>query len=74
MLVDLDEEREVVHDGKGTCIYEGMRLKGWPVLTVSRGRVVFEDGEVDESTSGGGLCVTRPDLGRVGTRRPLRVA
>jgi dihydroorotase-like cyclic amidohydrolase len=67
VLVDLDEEREVVHDGKGTCIYEGMRLKGWPVLTVSRGRVVFEDGEVDESTSGGGLCVTRPDRVSAGT-------
>ena len=60
VLVDLDEERDVVHDGKGTCIYEGMRLKGWPVMTVSRGRVVYEDGEVDEETSGGGLCVTRP--------------
>jgi dihydroorotase-like cyclic amidohydrolase len=67
VLVDLDEEREVVHDGKGTCIYEGMRLKGWPVLTVSRGRVVFEDGEVDESTSGAGLCVTRPDSASAGT-------
>jgi dihydroorotase-like cyclic amidohydrolase len=66
VLVDLDEEREVVHDGKGTCIYEGMRLKGWPVLTVSRGRVVFENGEVDESTSGGGLCVTRPERAGAG--------
>jgi len=74
VLVDLDEEREVVHDGKGTCIYEGMRLKGWPVLTVSRGRVVFENGEVDESTSGGGLCVTRPDRASAGTGRPLRAA
>jgi dihydroorotase-like cyclic amidohydrolase len=60
VLVDLDEERDVIHDGKGTCIYEGMHLKGWPVLTVSRGRVVYEDGDVDEETSGGGLCVTRP--------------
>jgi dihydroorotase-like cyclic amidohydrolase len=60
VLVDLDEEREVVHTGKGTCIYEGMRLKGWPVLTVSRGRVVFEDDEVDSDTSGLGRCVTRP--------------
>ncbi|MGH3691663.1 MAG: dihydroorotase [Microbacterium sp.] len=60
VLVDLDEEREVVHDGKGTCIYDGMRLKGWPVLTVSRGQIVFEDPEVDRDTSGHGLCVTRP--------------
>ena len=60
VLVDLDEEREVVHEGKGTCIYEGMHLKGWPVLTVSRGRVVFEQGEVDPGASGHGRCVTRP--------------
>lgn len=61
VLVDLDEEREVVHDGKGTCIYEGMRLRGWPVLTVARGRVVFEEGKVDPDASGRGRCVTRPD-------------
>ncbi|MER3412379.1 MAG: amidohydrolase [Thermoleophilia bacterium] len=60
VLVDLDEEREVVHGGKGTCIYEGMRLKGWPVLTVSRGRVIFESGEVEPDASGHGRCVTRP--------------
>ena len=61
VLVDLDEEREVVHDGHGTCIYEGMKLKGWPVKTISRGRVVYEDGEVDPDCFGRGLCLTRPD-------------
>lgn len=60
VLVDLESEREVVHEGKGTCIYEGMRLKGWPVLTVSHGRVVYEDGEVDPDAAGTGRCVTRP--------------
>jgi allantoinase len=61
ILVDLDEEREVVHEGNGTCIYEGWRLKGWPVLTVARGRVVYEEGHVDPDASGHGRCVTRPD-------------
>lgn len=60
VLVDLDTEREVVHEGKGTCIYEGMKLKGWPVLTVARGKVVYEDGHVDASAAGAGRCVTRP--------------
>lgn len=60
VLVDLETEREVVHEGKGTCIYEGMKLKGWPVLTVSHGRVVYEHGEVDPDASGAGQCVTRP--------------
>jgi dihydroorotase-like cyclic amidohydrolase len=61
VLVDLDEEREVVHEGNGTCIYEGWKLRGWPVLTVGRGRVVYEGGQVDPDASGHGRCVTRPD-------------
>ena len=60
VLVDLETERTVVHEGKGTCIYEGMKLKGWPVLTVSHGRVVYEDGQVDPGAAGLGECVTRP--------------
>ena len=30
-------------------------------MTVSRGRVVYEDGEVDPDSLGHGRCVTRPD-------------
>jgi dihydroorotase-like cyclic amidohydrolase len=67
VLVDLDEEREVVHTGNGTCIYEGWKLRGWPVLTVSRGRVVYENGEVDPEASGHGRCVSRPDRSPYGT-------
>lgn len=61
VLVDLDEEREVTHTGNGTCIYEGWKLRGWPVMTVSRGRVVFENDEVDPDATGWGECITRPD-------------
>ncbi len=60
VLVDLDEERVVEHTGKGTCIYEGWKLKGWPVMTVSRGQVVYENGQVDDSQFGRGRCVTVP--------------
>ncbi|WP_116654270.1 dihydroorotase [Pelagibacterium sediminicola] len=60
VLVDLDEEREVVHTGKGTCIYEGWKLKGWPVLTVARGDVVYENGQVSDEHYGRGRCVTVP--------------
>jgi dihydropyrimidinase len=60
VLVDLDEERTVRHTGKGTCIYEGWKLKGWPVLTVARGAVVYENGEVDESLFGRGRCLSQP--------------
>lgn len=63
VLVDLENERAVHHpaDGKGYCIYQGMRLKGWPVLTVANGRIVFEDDTVDETARGTGACITRPD-------------
>lgn len=61
VVVDLDEEREVRHDGKGTCLWEGWRLRGWPLMTISNGRVVHENGETDESLHGSGRCVTVPD-------------
>lgn len=62
VVVDMDEERLVEHtSGKGTCLYEGWKLRGWPVVTVSRGRIVYSDGEVDPDAAGHGRCVTVPD-------------
>jgi dihydroorotase-like cyclic amidohydrolase len=50
VVVDLDVERTVDADMLGSSsdfsIYEGRTLRGWPVLTVSRGEVVVRDGEV----------------------------
>jgi dihydropyrimidinase len=47
-VVDLDVEREVRADALQSfadySIYEGRRLRGWPVLTISRGRVIARDG------------------------------
>jgi dihydroorotase (multifunctional complex type) len=60
VLIDMDEERVVEHEGKGTCIYTGMRLRGWPVLTVAAGRVIYENGQVDETAHGTGRCLTVP--------------
>lgn len=60
VLVDLDEERTVRHTGKGTCIYDGWTLKGWPVVTVARGEIVYEDGAVRQDAFGRGRCVTLP--------------
>jgi dihydropyrimidinase len=49
VVVDLDLERRVDAAALGSTsdfsIYEGRTLRGWPVLTVSRGRVVMRDGE-----------------------------
>ena len=61
VLVDLDEERTVTHTGHGTCIYEGWKLKGWPVMTIARGEVVYENGKVAGDHYGRGRCVIRPE-------------
>lgn len=61
VVVDLDLEKTVDHTGKGTCLYQGWRLKGWPVMTFSRGELVAQDGEVVADLAGHGRCVTVPD-------------
>jgi dihydropyrimidinase len=50
VVVDLDLERRVDAAMLGSAsdfsIYEGRTLRGWPVLTVSRGEIVMRDGEL----------------------------
>jgi dihydropyrimidinase len=49
-VVDLDMTKTVSAEMLGTyadwSLYEGWKLKGWPVLTMVRGRVVMRDGRV----------------------------
>lgn len=50
-LVDLEETRVVnakknLHQGSDFSPFDGKTLKGWPVLTLLRGKVVMEGGEV----------------------------
>jgi hypothetical protein len=35
-------------------------MKGWPVMTIVRGTVVMEDGQVDSNALGHGEFVARP--------------
>lgn len=64
VLVDLQREQAVDSRAwKGNedgSVYEGMRLKGWPVATISRGEVIVREGEY----------VGRPGRGRF-VRRTL---
>ncbi len=50
VLVDLDEERSANGADLGSIAdytpFNGMRLKGWPVWTMLRGRIVAQDGKV----------------------------
>lgn len=47
-IVDLETVRTVtaagLHSAQDFTPFEGMKLTGWPVKTILRGRVVFEDG------------------------------
>ena len=62
-----DPEREVMvtqallHDRMDYTPFEGMRVRGWPVVTVSRGEVIWADGQV----RGG------PGRGRFVRRQPV---
>jgi dihydropyrimidinase len=63
-IIDLDLEKkvlpELLQSYADYTIYDGHRLKGWPVMTIVRGRVVMEDGQVDSKALGHGEFVARP--------------
>jgi dihydropyrimidinase len=54
-----DPERAVtvtaanIHDNVGYTPYEGMKLKGWPVTVISRGRVIIENGALNAERGSG---------------------
>ncbi|HEX6119377.1 MAG TPA: dihydropyrimidinase, partial [Dongiaceae bacterium] len=49
-IVIWDTEREwtvthsLLHDNCDYTPYEGMRLRGWPMMTLSRGEIVWDGG------------------------------
>ena len=57
VLVDADAERtvspEMIRSKAGRSPFEGTTLKGWPVLTVLRGRVIAENGALVSDAAGG---------------------
>jgi dihydropyrimidinase len=56
-LVDLDLEREVRAEDLGSdcdfSLYEGWKLKGWPVTTILGGDVIYENGELKRTPGQG---------------------
>lgn len=55
-LVDLSAKRTIRNDSmaskSGWTPFDGMRVTGWPVATIIRGRIVMRDGEVLEGRRG----------------------
>lgn len=64
-LIDLEREEvvtaELLHSAQDHTPFQGVTVKGWPAVTMLRGRVVYRDGDVAEPPSGSFLA--RPLLG-----------
>ena len=55
-IVDLEWEREVTPEVFGSCdytVYQGMKFKGWPRYTISRGAVIAQDGKITAESGRG---------------------
>lgn len=63
VIVDMGVKRtikpEMQHSKADFTIYEGMEVTGWPVMTILRGQVIFENGKVT-NRKGGGKYLHRP--------------
>ncbi|MBN2323318.1 MAG: amidohydrolase family protein [Spirochaetes bacterium] len=63
VLLDMEKTQTVrserLHHISDFSLFEGKKLTGWPVLTMVRGNVVMEEGEVTKE-AGGGRFVPRP--------------
>jgi dihydropyrimidinase len=63
-VIDLEATKkvtpELLQSYSDYTIYDGWKLSGWPAMTVVRGRVVMEDGQVDHAALGHGQFVSRP--------------
>ena len=57
-------DRDMVQSNAGHSVYEGWTVTGWPVVTLRRGEVVFEDGRVVGRPGSGQLA--RPEAAASG--------
>lgn len=63
-IVVIDPEKENViskdtlHYGLDYCIYEGIKSKGWPIMTIARGKIIVENGEF-KGEKGAGRFIKR---------------
>lgn len=66
-IVDLQLEQKVTPDllqsYSDYTIYGKWSMQGWPVLTMVRGEVIMQDGQVNSDTLGYGEFITRPTAG-----------
>ena len=48
---------EILQSHSDYSIYDGWDLQGWPIYTIVRGRVIVENGQVDENACGHGKFI-----------------
>jgi len=62
-IIDLDKEKEVsvntLHSVQDFTPFEGIKYKGWPVCTILRGKVIFENDKM-VGQPGDGQYIKRP--------------
>ncbi len=62
VVVDLEKEvtlsAQVLHNNIDYCLFDGMKVKGYPVMTISRGSVIVENGEF-KGKKGAGKFIRR---------------
>ncbi|WP_213950989.1 dihydropyrimidinase [Tepidanaerobacter syntrophicus] len=68
VIVDMNKEvtlsPEVLHNNIDYCLHEGMKVKGYPVMTISNGKIIIESGEF-KGKRGDGKFIKRqiePDI------------
>jgi dihydropyrimidinase len=63
-IVDLDLEKtvrpEMLQSYSDYTIYDGWKLRGWPVMTIVRGKIIMEDGQIDDQAHEHGEFIPRP--------------
>jgi dihydropyrimidinase len=63
VIVDLSLRQkispEILQSHSDYTIYDGWEVNGWPVITIVRGRVIMENGKINESALGHGQLAQR---------------
>jgi dihydropyrimidinase len=62
VIVDMDKEvtlsKDVLHNNISYCLHEGFKVKGYPVITISKGSIIVENGEF-KGEKGAGAFIQR---------------
>ena len=49
VIVDMEKEvilsKDILHNNIDYCLHEGLKIKGYPIMTISKGKIIIEEGE-----------------------------